>query len=258
MFNVISFEKPSRPYPLPPVDRTPISVRSTAAGDNRPVAGFHWLAAALDELDYGIVLLFDGLHIGHMNDAARAELDACHPLRWVGNELRARSPHDAAPYQEAVSSAAQRGMRRLLTLGDADAERASISVIPLESAEPGARAVLIVLGKRSMCESLSVQGFARSHRLSAAETRVLIALCNGVAPTLVARQLGVAVSTVRSQIGSIRIKTGATSIRALVHQVAVLPPVKGVLGRMGEKRDAASLHPFACPPDDILQTSSRS
>lgn len=257
MFNVISFEKPSRPYPQPPVDRAPTGARPTAAGDGVPAAGWHWLAAALDELDYGIVLLFDGLHIGHMNDAARTELDARHPLRWVGNELRARSAHDAAPYQDAVNAAALRGMRRLLTLGDADAERASISVIPLESAAAGARAVLIVLAKRSMCESLSVQGFARSHRLSAAETRVLVALCNGVAPTLVARQLGVAVSTVRSQIGSIRVKTGATSIRALVRQVAVLPPVKGVLGRMGEKRDSATLHPFALAGGEGQPTFSR-
>jgi hypothetical protein len=34
---------------------------------------------------------------------------------------------------------------------------------------------------------------------------------------------------VRSQIGSVRQKTGSSSIRALVRQVAVLPPVKGVL-----------------------------
>jgi hypothetical protein len=41
--------------------------------------------------------------------------------------------------------------------------------------------------------------------------------------------LGVAFSTVRTQIGNIRQKTGAPSIRALVQQVAVLPPLMGVL-----------------------------
>jgi hypothetical protein len=39
----------------------------------------------------------------------------------------------------------------------------------------------------------------------------------------------VAVSTVRTQIGSIRAKTGAGSIRELVRQVAVLPPLVGAL-----------------------------
>ncbi len=116
----------------------------------------------------------------------------------------------------------------MLHVGD-ESHRVSLSVVPLEPAEGGHRAVLLVFGKRAVCESLSIDGFARSHGLTAAETRVLVALCGGVPPAAAARQLGVAVSTVRSQIGSIRLKTGAESIRALVQQVAVLPPVKGAL-----------------------------
>jgi DNA-binding CsgD family transcriptional regulator len=50
-----------------------------------------------------------------------------------------------------------------------------------------------------------------------------------VRPTLIAQTQGVAVSTVRTQIGSIRAKTGAASISALVRQVAVLPPLVGAL-----------------------------
>jgi DNA-binding CsgD family transcriptional regulator len=104
-----------------------------------------------------------------------------------------------------------------------------VSVVPLEAADSGKRAVLLVLGKRSVCESLSIQGFARSHGLTSAETRVLLELCNGAPPAKVASKFGVAISTVRSQIGSMRQKTGSSSIRALVRQIAVLPPVKGVL-----------------------------
>ena len=134
-----------------------------------------------------------------------------------------------------MSDASLRGLRRLLTLGK-DAERASLSVVPLEAADAGPRAVLVVLGKRSKCESLSVQGFARSYGLTAAETRVLVALCNGVPPAQAAVELGVAISTIRSQIGSRRQKTGAESIRALVRQVAILPPVKGALRHNGASR----------------------
>ena len=54
----------------------------------------------------------------------------------------------------------------------------------------------------------------------------------------IAKQLGVAVSTVRSQIGSMRLKTAADSIRDLVRQVAVLPPVKGALRHNGASRPA--------------------
>jgi len=211
-------------------------------GASPPV--WQWLAGALDELDYGIVVLFEGASIVHINDAAEVELDDLHPLQRVGNELRARLARDVAPLHEAVTDASVRGMRRLLTVGR-DAERASVSIIPLEAADPGPRAVLVVLGKRTVCESLSVQGFARSYQLTAAETRVLVALCNGEPPLQIADQLGVAVSTVRSQIGSIRHKTGAESIRALVRQVAVLPPVKGALGRNGTRREPCFFLPRA-------------
>jgi DNA-binding CsgD family transcriptional regulator len=86
-----------------------------------------------------------------------------------------------------------------------------------------------VLGKRQVCEKLSVQGFARSLAMTPAETRVLELLCAGVRPTEIAQRQGVAVSTVRTQIGSLRAKTGAGSIRELVRQVAVLPPLVGAL-----------------------------
>lgn len=191
---------------------------------------WRWMSATLDEIDYGMLLLCDETQVVHANHAARAELrDADHPLQCQDGVLHARRPQDAPALAAALNSAAHRGLRRLLTLG-ADEERMSISVVPL-SALDGDRsgATLVILGKRAVCETLSVEGFARSHGLTPAETRVLVALCKGAQPSETAVQLGVRVSTVRSQIGSIRLKTGAPSIRALVRQVAVLPPLMGVL-----------------------------
>jgi DNA-binding CsgD family transcriptional regulator len=182
-----------------------------------------WLAATLDEVDYGMLLLTDTSQVVHVNHAARIELDGDHPLQLLGHELRARHAHDVAPLHTALQNAALRGLRKLLALG-AGAHRISASVVPL-----GDAMTLLILSKRQMCESLSVQGFARGHSLTPAETRVLVALCQGVPPGEVARELGVGIATVRSQIGSIRQKTGAESIRALVRQVAVLPPLMGVL-----------------------------
>lgn len=234
MLNTPSASAPSR-YPgfasLARVDSSAAGPGDGAPGD----VAQHWLSAALDELDYGMVLLLDGLRILHINEVARLELDDCHPLQLEDGELRARAARDVAPLQEAVTGAATRGFRRLLTLGK-EAQRTSVSVVPLEATGGGKRAVLIVLGKRSVCESLSVQGFARSHGLTSAETRVLVELCDGAPPTKVASAFGVAISTVRSQIGSMRQKTGAGSIRALVRQVAVLPPVKSTLRHDGSSR----------------------
>ena len=216
--------RPPRQQPTP----VPVSGASRLASESVPPIVWRWLTAALDELDYGIVLLFDGAHVVHINHAARVELDEGHPLQLLGGQLRARLARDALPLHEALVQAALRGLRRLLVLGD-DARRSSISVIPLDAADAGARAVLVVLGKRAVSESLSIHGFAKSYGLTPAESRVLTALGAGMRPLEAAQHIGVAISTVRSQIMNIRQKTGASNIRALVTQVAALPPVKGAL-----------------------------
>ena len=54
---------------------------------------------------------------------------------------------------------------------------------------------------------------------------MLQALCNGAKPKEIAHQCSVAISTVRSHICSIRIKTQTANIRELVDRVAVLPPI---------------------------------
>jgi DNA-binding CsgD family transcriptional regulator len=192
-------------------------------------ANVAWLTCMLDEVDYGMLLLTTDAQVLFMNHAARIELGAKHPLQLLGQSLRAQRPQDVAPLYDALA-AAQRGLRRLVHLGDAP-NRISLSAVPLPAplaASPGPL-ILLVLGKHSSCGALSVQAYARSVRLTPAETRVMELLCDGVQPLEIAEHAGVAVSTVRTQIGSIRAKTGATSIRDLVRQVALLPPMVGVL-----------------------------
>lgn len=195
----------------------------------------------LDEVDYGLLLLGDGARVLHANHAARANLDGPrHPLQLLGHELRARLAKDAAPLHQALHAAASRGLRRLLTLGEGEA-RAGIAVIPLlatpghhPAAAPTVPATLLVLGRREVCGGLSVQGFAREHRLSPSEEQVLAGLCEGCSPNDIAERNGVKIATVRTQIANIRAKTGAESIRDLVQQVAVLPPMVGALRRHAE------------------------
>jgi DNA-binding CsgD family transcriptional regulator len=189
----------------------------------------HWLLAAVDELDYGIVLLDDDARSLHANHAAKADLRGTHPLQLADGELRARAPRDAVALRGALD-AARRGLRAMLTVGP-ETDRVNIAVVPLRglAAPEVGGSTMVTISRRAVCAQLSVQGFARSHSLTAAETRVLSALCEGREPNLAAQTLGVAISTVRTQIHSIRMKTGARSIGELVRQVAVLPPLLGVL-----------------------------
>jgi DNA-binding CsgD family transcriptional regulator len=199
-----------------------------AAGPAPAPAPPHWFARMLDEIDYGMLLVADDRVVLHANHVARAELDAEHPLQLLGAELRVRHPQDVAPLREALAGARTRGLRRLLGLGQG-AQRVSVAVVPLPTADGDEALTLLVFGKRRMCEALSAHWFAREHGLTPAEARVLAALCDGRPPVKIAEAQGVAISTVRSQIGAIRSKTGAPSIRALVRQVAVLPPLVGAL-----------------------------
>ncbi len=183
-----------------------------------------WMAMMLDEIDYGMLLLDGDGQVLHVNQAARAEMTAEHPLHQQGDRLHARRSQDAVRLDEALADA-RRGLRKLLTLGE-HGQALSLAVIPIElPGDDGAAATLLMMGKRRVCEQLSVQWFARAHALTSAETRVLEALCAGLEPREAAEVHGVGLATVRTQIGSIRAKTGAESIRDLVLQVAVLPPM---------------------------------
>ena len=186
------------------------------------------LAATVDELDYGLLLLDRALHVVHANHAARCEFNATHPLRLLQDRLQATDPHDAALLRDALADVFQRGHRKLLTIGPG-ARRISLSLVPLSPGGTAPRWALVLLGKPQVCQDLSVEAFARAHKLTPVETLVLKSLCRGVRPAEIARNHNVALSTVRTHVGSIRSKTSATSIGALVRTVSMLPPMVSVL-----------------------------
>ena len=214
---------------LPWGDFAAALVRPPAERRRKPDAG-PWLAAMLDEIDYGMLLVGAGSTLLYSNHAARQALAGAHALRVDAGLLRPRHPQDVAPLADALAAAA-RGRRSLVMLGQ-DETRISVSVVPLADNADRSHAsapTLLVLGRREMCPPLSVRGYARELALTPTETRVLELLCEGWLPADIAERQHVALSTVRTQIGSIRAKTGAASIRELVRQVARLPPLVGAL-----------------------------
>lgn len=181
------------------------------------------LARTLDEVDFGIVLVAEDGEVLHMNHRARHALYADQGLQVLGNRLRTSDARSLARLSEALRDATRRGLRRLLALGHGDAKQLA-ALVPVQA---GVAALL--LGRTSVCEDLSMQCFARTHALTAAETRVLAALGRGVTPAEIAREQGVKISTVRTQISAIRQKTGTSTITALVRLVAGLPPMVSAL-----------------------------
>lgn len=193
--------------------------RRTTAG-----ATTRWLARMLDEMDHGVLLVTPTGALHHANQPAHQEL-ARGSCLCISNAYVQASMRDQRSTFAAALADAQRGKRRLITLGHND-DALSIAFVPMGSDDHETEAlVLLVLGKRQSCETLTVDFFARAQGLTGAEAKVLQALCDGLRPKEAARLFGVAVSTIRTQISSIRTKTQTASIRDLVCRVTTLPPI---------------------------------
>jgi len=200
-----------------------------------------WLSPVLDQTGRGMLLVTETGRVLHANRLARAELEGNAALVLEHGHLRGRSPAEAQPLADALANAGLRGLRRLLTLGPGP-RPLTVAVLPLESssevdagdaANDGAlRAVLVSLPQNRQTgpvRDLSLSCYARQHGFTAAETAVLQALIEGHTPIDIARAKGVQLSTVRTQIGQLRVKTGARSIRELIDRTAALPPMMAVL-----------------------------
>jgi DNA-binding CsgD family transcriptional regulator len=187
-----------------------------------------WLMLMLDEMDHGLLLVNAAGALRHANQLALQELGRGTNLQLVNGRVQAHHSEEQTSLTQALIDSA-RGRRCLLNLGH-NGDALPVAVVPMPAAQQdGESLALLMLGKRHSCEALTVDFFARTKGLTGAEANVLQALCSGLRPKEVARQFGVAVSTVRSQISSIRTKTHTASIQDLVNRVAVLPPITPVM-----------------------------
>lgn len=192
------------------------------SADHAPMT--RWLARMLDETHHGMLLVTPYGELRHANQAAREELVRGHSLRRSGPEILAAERDQQGTLLQALAEGG-RSRRRLITLGSGTLAL-PIAVVPLgDGVLRTETLVLLVLGRRQSQEALTLDFYARTQGLTSAEARVLQSLCDGLRPKEVARRFDVAVSTVRTQISSIRAKTQTASIRDLVDRVSTLPPI---------------------------------
>lgn len=189
------------------------------------------LMRVLDEIDYGVLLVDGGSSLRYANQLALRETLAGGPLRISAGRVHAVAVLDQHALSGAIADAV-RGRRKLFTVSHHGGSL-PIAVVPMQGGDDlGEPLALMVLGRRSSADSLSVDFYARSNGLTCAEANVLKHICGGLKPKEVAREQGVAISTVRSHICNIRTKTQTGSIRELLNCVAVLPPITPALKSM--------------------------
>lgn len=180
------------------------------------------MASLMDEFAHGVLILTLDGRLLHANQAARQEFTR-RGVPLLGRLMLALRPDDARPLQDALARVAE-GKRSLVSMAIGEGSVLSIAVLPLK---PGAghRHAALVFARASVCESLMLCFFARSHGLTHTEEHVLGILCEGRSAPEVAKELNVAVSTIRSHVRSLCAKTRSSGVRELVKRVALLPPV---------------------------------
>lgn len=207
------------------------SARAGVADSQTSVLPASMLLRLLDELDYGVLLLDCDGAIQHANHLARHELAMARTVRNESGQLVARRACDTAELHRLARRAGS-GQRSMVQLGDGDAA-VSLAFVPLASESDGAgNTVLVLFGKRQLCESVTIALFARSYGLTPAEESVLKGLCDGLEVDQIARSHKVAESTVRTQVRLLRAKTACASIRELLRKVSALPSVVPALRGM--------------------------
>ena len=183
------------------------------------------LRCVLEHVDYGLALVDIATRRLRLSNAVAMRAlsgDGTGGLCLVGGQLHARQSGDERRLDRALGLAAG-GVRDLLNL-TAENGGTTVAVVPMGEAG-GHAAALLIFSKTALCDRSALALFARACELTAAESTVLAAMCTGLKPHEVARQNGVRVTTIRSQILSIRQKTRCGSLRELLQTVSRLPPV---------------------------------
>lgn len=190
------------------------------------------LENVLDAIDYGVIVIGSLGNILLTNQLTRTELEASSCIRIQNDRLSAYSTKNTLAIEHAIFDA-KNGLKRLVQISSGK-ETLTLSFALLTGIQDSAQTlenffpqlVLVLLGKRTACPSATLTEFAKIHGLSGAEQRLLPAICRGECIKEMAQQHGISIFTVRTQLKSIRVKTGATTLRRLMLLLMSLPPLR--------------------------------
>ncbi len=210
-------------------------------------------ALLVDEIECGLVVCDGHGMLSFANRCARQELASGLLLRMAGGQLEC-TDGESHDLHTALWQAVTKGRRQLVQL-QAAGHRLLVSVTPLQAPAGGPTLALLVLGRRRPCSELALEMLAKVYHLTWAERRVLSALMGEVSARDIASQHRVALSTVRSQIKSLREKMGAPNIDSLLLRAAEMPPIASALRLVdgGAVGPAGAGAPRRAPPSVFPQ-----
>jgi DNA-binding CsgD family transcriptional regulator/PAS domain-containing protein len=192
--------------------------------------GLH--AAALDAMTFGIVICNAAGHVVWANACAEVlgRARAGIVLAPRGREVGAFPPEQSTELAALIHSAATGGAGGAITLkGKGRSSKLLVLVTPLprslfQTYGPGH--VLLSMRQAPDDPPFSAETLAALFRLSPAQSSLVMALYEGKTFEEIAAERGVKVSTLRTHLANVLVRTGAKNIRELVRLLATLPPLR--------------------------------
>ena len=184
------------------------------------------LETALDAFGIGIVVCDDAGRVVFANSIARER--AKHgALRILGRQVGAASPAETKALLTLVGAAAEGRRWGAISLTSPDGGNAvAMLATPLGPyPEGGPKHVLLAFGERSYNPWITEATLGKLYHLSRTQGEVAIAIFNGQSPEDIASERGIKVSTVRTHLANIFLRTRSRTQRELIRLIASLPPL---------------------------------
>ena len=162
------------------------------------------------------------------NDAAKSALTVGDQFKQIDNFLFAMQQADNARLRTAISSACATGQRQTFMINEARESPSNIvTVVAFEDDETTEkRAAMVFMQKCEPSEEAFTGALRQMFRLSAAETTIAAALVSGVDVEHIAEMRNAKITTVRTQIAAMLLKTRTRrqgELVALLSRICTLP-----------------------------------
>lgn len=177
-------------------------------------------AAILNQLELPVLLVEADTSVSYANAAAKAIIDSEDLVHAVSSDHG--TSRDGERLRAAIADTCATGAGRVVVLNGDDTVSPLVALaLPFRDTERhhNGRALVLLRSNKGESEFL-INSLRRLFRLSPAEASIAVSLGAGIDLTELARQRGVKLNTLRSQVASIMAKTGTRRQAQLVALVA--------------------------------------
>lgn len=197
--------------------------RALAISDALDIRALHseMLEKTLDGLAAGVFLTARDGRVVYMNRAAERQIKAGTSMRLVNNRLVPTDSAACAALSKATSASTHDNADRAaseysVAIPDGVGGGYIATLLPIESGQrrgilaPFAASVAVFMQDPVQAPAMPGEAFARLHKLTGGELRVLLTLSQGLGGTEAADMLGISQTTVRTHLQHMFSKTGTS------------------------------------------------